>query len=365
LSIFSRKQFKKLAPKRIFKNPFFHFGFLSFVLLAFLFFGSNSLAQLSTLEGSNTVFLNGQNSVGATDNADLFLSQNSLAGREAPDLKLSQDSFVYGVSTPNVTTTQTLGALLGDDSEQNRKNVVDYIVQTGDTIKSVADQFGITPDTVAAANSLSKNAALKNGQDLVILPVSGVIHVVRAGDTIGTIAKTYKASADDIIAFNSLAGEGDIYIGDILIIPGGVMPAAYVGPVNNGETPLPDSFFIIPAEGIITQGLHFFNAVDDANKCGTPIYAAAAGTVQRAVGNNQWNFGMGNYITILHINNVSTYYGHLETLFVKPGDKVNVGDRIGLMGRTGDATGCHVHFQVMGGVNPLAKYPMGTHLSYK
>jgi murein DD-endopeptidase MepM/ murein hydrolase activator NlpD len=362
LSIFSRKQLKKLAPRRVFKNPFFHFGFLSFVLLAFLFFGSSSLAQLSTLEGSSTVFLNAQNNAGATDNGDLFLSQTNLVGREAPDLKLSQDSFLYGVSTPNVTTTQTLGALLGDDSSQNRKDVVDYIVQVGDTVKSVADQFGITPETVAAANSISKNAALQTGKDLVILPVSGVIHVVKAGDTLGVIAKTYKANTDDIIAFNNLAGEADIYIGDILIIPGGVMPAV---PVNNGKAPLPDSFFIFPAEGVITQGLHYFNAVDDANKCGTPIYAAAAGIVQRAVGNNQWNFGMGNYITILHVNGVTTYYGHLQTLFVKPGDKVNVGDRIGLMGRTGEATGCHVHFQVMGAANPLAKYSVGTHLNYK
>ncbi len=351
-----------MAPRRVFKNPFFHFGFLSFILLAFLFFGSNSLAQLTTFEGSSTVFLNGQNTGGGADNADLFLSQNSVAGRETPDLKLSQDSFLYGVSTPNVTTTQTLGALLGDDSNQNRKDVVDYFVQVGDTVESIAGNYGVTAETIRAANSLSKNAVLKTGQDLVILPVSGVVHVVKAGDTIGAIAKTYKANADDIIAFNGLAGEGDIYIGDILIVPGGVMPAV---PVNNGHTPLPESFFIIPAEGIITQGLHYFNAVDDANKCGTPIYAAAAGTVQRAIGNNQWNFGMGNYITILHVNGVSTYYGHLQILFVKPGDQVNVGDRIGLMGKTGEATGCHVHFQVMGAANPLAKYLVGTHLKYK
>ena len=106
-----------------------------------------------------------------------------------------------------------------------------------------------------------------------------------------------------------------------------------------------------------------------ANKCGVPVYAAAAGVVQRV--KYGYNFGGGNFTTILHPNGIVTYYGHLTTIFVKPGDKVNIGDRIGLVGGdTGTAgdgisTGCHLHFQVMGAKNPLAKYPVGTDISYK
>jgi murein DD-endopeptidase MepM/ murein hydrolase activator NlpD len=82
-----------------------------------------------------------------------------------------------------------------------------------------------------------------------------------------------------------------------------------------------------------------------------------------------WNSG-GNYITILHSNGVVTYYGHLMTIFVKPGDVVNVGDRIALMGGgagmagAGISTGCHLHFQVMGAKNPLSKYYVGTQIKY-
>ena len=336
------------------------------MLCGFLFFGLDSLAQRNSFYGSDAVFFNAslRNDSGFLASEDLFFSQNGAGHIETPDLKLIQDYFVYGITTPHVLTTQTLGAIMGGpDQGQDRKDVIDYVVQSADTLESVAANFGISLDTLRWANDLSKKAKLAVGQNLVILPVSGVTYLVKSGDTLDAVSKTYKAKIDDIISFNNLKDAQDIFIGDILIIPGGLMPQKTLPSVN--VTPLADSFFIYPAEGIITQGLHYFNAVDLANKCDTPIYAAAAGIVQRAVGNGQWNFGMGNYITILHSSGVSTYYGHLMTLFVKPGDTVNVGDRIGLMGRTGDATGCHVHFQVMGAKNPLVRYLVGSTLRYK
>jgi murein DD-endopeptidase MepM/ murein hydrolase activator NlpD len=307
---------------------------------------------------SNSSFKNGSN---PSDN-DLFFSPQKALAFETPDLKIIQDNFVFGVSVPRILSTQTLGSMFGS-SDQNKREVTDYTVEPGDTIDSLAEKFKISANTIAWANSLSRGSALKVGQSLTILPVSGLIHVVKSGDTISDIAKTYKAKVDAIVDFNNLSGEGDIFIGDLLIIPDGVMPqkSTPLAPQN----PVPDSFFIYPAEGVITQGLHYFNAVDVANKCGTPIYATASGTVQRAIGNGGWNFGMGNHITILHSGGITTYYGHLMTLFVKPGDRVSVGDRIGLMGETGKTTGCHVHFQVIGARNPLGQYSVGTKVKYK
>jgi len=211
------------------------------------------------------------------------------------------------------------------------------------------------------ANDLLKNSKLKIGQNLVILPVSGLVHIAKSGDTIGEISKTYKAKTEDIIAFNNLTNEGDIFIGDILVIPNGIMPTKLVPSLT--QTQLADSFFIYPTEGRITQTLHWYNAIDIANKCGSPIYAAAAGTIKRTA--YGWNGGGGNLITILHSGGVVTYYGHLMSLFVKSGDQVNVGDRIGLMGQTGKSTGCHLHFGVTGAKNPLTNSPVGTTIKYK
>ncbi|MCX6721469.1 MAG: peptidoglycan DD-metalloendopeptidase family protein [Candidatus Staskawiczbacteria bacterium] len=204
---------------------------------------------------------------------------------------------------------------------------------------------------------------------MAILPVDGVAYVVKSGDTISGIAQTYQSQSQDIIAYNDLANQDDIYIGDILIVPGGVMPkkATPTTPKNN-QVPLADSFFIFPTQGIITQGLHWYNAVDIANSCGTPIYAAAAGTVQRV---HYDAYGkIGNYITILHTSGVVTYYGHIMTIFVTPGQKINVGDRIALMGGkpgmagAGTSTGCHLHFDVIGAKNPLGKYSLRTSIKY-
>lgn len=363
---FFQRKFKQAAEKidvkRVSKDPFFYFGVTCFLLFGVLFLSSVSLAAPNYPKSQavitfNPFFKNTDNL--ANDNP--FFSQNGELALQTPDLKIVDGDSIYAVSTPSVLTTQTLGDIFGGQSNQT-KAVTDYYVQPGDTVQSIAANFNISADTLLWANNITADTNLTVGQDLTILPVSGILYVVKSGDTLSQIAGTYKANVDDIIAFNNLADESDIFIGDTLIIPGGVMPARNVPVTIN--VPLADDYFIYPAEGIITQGLHFYNAVDLANKCGTPVYAAAAGVVQRAVDNNQWNLGMGNYITILHGNGTVTYYGHEETIFVKSGDQVDVGQRIGLMGQTGDATGCHVHFEVIGATDPLAKYAVGTRISY-
>lgn len=340
-------------------GPNFYFGLLAFALFGLLFLGSGSLAEMSYFQQDNLIGSVAPSTVNPQDDS-LFFSQSKGLALETPDLKI-EDNFIYGVATPRILTTQTLGDLFGSESAQNKKEVVDYTVQSGDTISSVAQKFNISTDTLLWSNNLASGASLKAGQNIVILPVSGILYIVRSGDTISQIAATYKIKADDIVEFNGLANEGDIFIGDILIIPGGVMPKKPVPGIV--QTPLPDSFFIYPAEGQITQGLHYYNAVDLANKCGTPVYAAAAGVVQRV--KYGWNYGGGNQITILHSGGIVTYYGHLMSMLVVPGQQVAVGDRIGLMGQTGLSTGCHVHFEVIGAKNPLARYYVGTILQYK
>ena len=348
------------------KNPLFYFGVLSCFLFLSIYISCGSAANINSLVDSHSVFFNQSASKANINSDNLFSSKANAISLETPDLKIMQDNTLCGVATPCVVSGKVLGDAFG--SNQNQKEVVDYIVQPGDTLQSIADSYKISVNTLLLANGLATSSTIKVGQSLAILPTDGVLHVVKSGDTVSAIAQTYKAKSDDVISYNGLLNQDDIYIGDILIVPGGTMPKKAV--VNN-QIPLADNFFIFPTQGRVTQGLHFYNAVDVANKCGTPIYAAAAGVVQRAVGNGGWNSGMGNHITILHSNGTVTYYGHLMSLSVKPGDQVYTGQQIAYMGGqpgmagAGNSTGCHLHFQVIGARNPLSAYAKGATISYK
>ncbi|MFH1036563.1 MAG: M23 family metallopeptidase [Patescibacteria group bacterium] len=292
-------------------------------------------------------------------------SNNSYAAaavlqQESPDFTLIHGNSLLAVAPPMTVTPQVLGAILGE-TEATRREIIEYEVKSGDTFSGIAENFGISLNTILWANNLSKGSTLKAGQKLVIAPVSGVIYHVKSGDTVSEIADKYKAKADEIVAFNELSSEGDIFIGDILVIPDGTMPAT-VSALSYVQVPVASSYFICPiaAPCRITQRLHWYNAVDFSHgKCGDSIYAAAGGTVTSI--KYGWNGGGGNTITILHPNGVATSYGHVQAVLVSPGDQVYQGQIIALVGGqpgtpgSGLSTGCHVHFAVHGGNNPFSK----------
>ncbi len=104
-------------------------------------------------------------------------------------------------------------------------------------------------------------------------------------------------------------------------------------------------YFIRPTTGRRSRGIHRMNAVDIANECGTPVWAAASGIVIQAV-TGGWNGGYGNFIRISHPNGMQTLYAHLRDILVTVGAPVAQGEPIATIGRTGNSTGCHLHFEV-------------------
>jgi len=293
----------------------------------------------------------------ASQPTNLFLQSYNNFLRESPDLTLIQDNALKGVSPPATVDPQVLGALLGgvEDVPESRKEIIEHTVKSGETLSSLAEEYSISMETILWANDLTSKSVLKIGQKLVILPVSGVVYNVKQGDTLSEIAEAHKAKVSEIISFNNLSDEGDVFIGDILVVPGGEKPKAVTTYAN---IPIGSSYFICPhANCYITQGLHWYNAIDFGGKCGDPIYASAGGVVQRV--SYGWNYGAGNTITILHPNGVVTGYGHISSSLVVSGQQVSQGEIIALMGGqpgtpgAGISTGCHVHFSVIGAKNPF------------
>jgi murein DD-endopeptidase MepM/ murein hydrolase activator NlpD len=89
------------------------------------------------------------------------------------------------------------------------------------------------------------------------------------------------------------------------------------------------------------QEMH--KGIDFAGQMGSGIKATAAGVVTWA----GKRYGYGNLVEINHGNGISTRYGHCQDILVKVGDKVEQGQKIGLMGSTGRSTGPHVHYEVL------------------
>jgi septal ring factor EnvC (AmiA/AmiB activator) len=136
------------------------------------------------------------------------------------------------------------------------------------------------------------------------------------------------------------------------------------GPTVSEETTGAPSALMWPVSGPISSPFGYrmhpvfhrmilHAGMDIAAATGTTVAAAAAGTVIIA----GWGGNCGNMITLDHQGGLSTTYCHLSQIFVGTGQEVQRGQAIGAVGATGDATGPHLHFQVMQNGNPVD--PMG------
>lgn len=127
---------------------------------------------------------------------------------------------------------------------------------------------------------------------------------------------------------------------------------------SNGKTTLGISF-IQPVSGIITSRfgassnirVSSHTGLDIATSTGTPVSAAASGTVTFS----GWKGSYGNMIVITHGNGVQTYYGHCSKLYASTGQTVSQGQVIAAVGSTGNSTGPHLHLEVR--VNGVAYNP--------
>jgi murein DD-endopeptidase MepM/ murein hydrolase activator NlpD len=121
---------------------------------------------------------------------------------------------------------------------------------------------------------------------------------------------------------------------------------------------------IAPVRGILTSGFGtrsdpmthgpgIHQGIDIAAAAGQPVFAAADGLVVLAASTS----GYGEAVYLAHGFGVTTRYGHLSEIDVRPGQRVHRGDPIGRVGSTGRSTGSHLHYEVrLDGtpVNPLA-----------
>ncbi len=251
-----------------------------------------------------------------------------------------------------------------------------YTVQSGDTLARIAIRFGLDPTTIYWANrsSLPDPQSLRVGQVLMIPPIDGLLVVVGPGESLASIATRYGVAAQDIVDVNSLSNSA-VLLGQALLVPGaeaGPIPVVrevrlassrgggasgsssgwnghLIWPVP-GHTQINQRFGCTgdPAEPRVGGCAHFHDAIDIGAPAGAAVVAAGPGTVIYAgwklAGSD--GYGGGLVVWISHGGKLYTTYNHLSAEFVRVGQQVGAGQRIGSVGMTGAATGPHLHFEV-------------------
>lgn len=245
-----------------------------------------------------------------------------------------------------------------EDTDPQSGQISLYVVRDQDSLSGIAKMFNVSVNTILWANDMKNGDIIKEGQLLIILPISGVRYTVIKGDTLDIIAKKFKGDVEEIKKFNDITDSSGLVVGQMIIIPAGeIVNRSYTAqgylPVSGANGPSYIGYYLRPVPGPITQGLHGYNGIDFGNPFGTPVFAAASGDViiSRDYG---WNGGYGDYIVIKHDNGTQTLYGHLSSNIVKTGWHVVQGQIIGYVGSTGKSTGPHLHFEVRGAKNPWA-----------
>lgn len=107
---------------------------------------------------------------------------------------------------------------------KSRADIQAYVTKTGDTLASLASQFGVTSDSIRWSNNLT-GTTIPAGTKLAIPPVNGIVYTVKSGDTPAGLAQKYSANQAQIVAYNDAEISG-LQPGEQIIIPNGTQQVA-------------------------------------------------------------------------------------------------------------------------------------------
>jgi murein DD-endopeptidase MepM/ murein hydrolase activator NlpD len=225
-----------------------------------------------------------------------------------------------------------------------------YRVKKGDMIGFIADEFGVTQDTIISVNNIKSSRLIQIGQYLRIPSMPGILYTVKNGsETPISIAKKYEVNAEKCASVNNLKLEESLDAGKIIFVPDAELDWVTRQEINGDlfKRPLRSRYYFSSLYGwrkspFDSSKRTFHGGIDMACAKGTPIYAALDGTVSKT----GWSDVYGNFVMVKHHSGYVTLYAHMNKITTKKGAKVYTNTKIGEVGNTGLSTGPHLHFTV-------------------
>ena len=281
-----------------------------------------------------------------------------------PKIFSSLNPFILESATELDTEKSEIGSTKGTTHE----------VKESETVYSIAQFYSRTVDDLVSANpkdieeSYDKNGVIiyqvKVGKIIAIPPIVGRDYIVESGDTVESIASYFKSNAQQIVELNYIMSTGnlykyisdnkDLYPSGKIIVP---MPRTYTA----GIFTIPDGACNVVAleqptasGAIIGDYTYGHRGIDFAAAYGEPLYAVADGRVSAVSNFSQscfsfganCNYGYGWFVFIDIGDGLQARYGHISRPNVGPGESVEKGAVIAYAGDSGVAFGPHLHFEI-------------------
>jgi LysM repeat protein len=324
----------------------------SLVLLA-VYLGWRVQATQAAPDGLNTV---------APTQTSVPIMETSSVNNEIPNF--SPGNFKTGISRRTLLHTNI--------PTRPRTKIIEYTVDTGDSVFGIAQSFNLEPETILWANYDQLNDSpdmLNPGMKLNVPPVNGVYYQLQEGDSLESVAVKFEAKIQDILNWegnNFDLTNPQVELGQWLMIPEGhrefrqwLVPTiarsnsgvskSVLGPgacEGDYDGAYGSGAFAWPSSNHVLSGNDYWSGhlgIDIAGGTGDGIFASDAGVV---VFSGWANGGYGYMIMIDHGNGYQTLYAHLSSVSAGCGQSVYTGSYIGAMGSTGNSTGSHLHFEV-------------------
>lgn len=224
-----------------------------------------------------------------------------------------------------------------------------HLVQRGENYWGIARDGNINIDTLVGFNPELENLQAWLEQPLMMSNTKGSLVLAKRGDSLRTIAIRAGMEAKTIAEANRLPWYG-LREGQLLFLPGArpaMLSAAmkdHYGKRSIFRSPLQGSYSSLKGNRSdpFTGSTKHHNGVDIRADYNEPVAAAAGGKVIFA----GWKNGYGKTVIIDHAEDYRSLYGHLNSIQVKHGARVQRHQFIGLVGATGRATGPHLHFTI-------------------